>query len=318
MDRFIAYQLEFHCRAVSAVVLPRNNGSMLRGALLAALRHSFCLNKKLSSCLACDVAEACPICRLATTVDRDSNRGVEVPRPFVLKPILGGPRIYQPDEEFAFGVTLFGGAQAMFPYVMLAIRDMGDFGIGDRRESPGRFTVARACAVNPFTGASETLYRDDEGTVRVPQLAVMDDHVTVYAARLPRHTVQLELLTPLRLVADGALVHRLSFRVLVQRLLRRLTDLYTYHCGATLELDFPAFIKSAEQVTVAADGTRWLDLSSYSSRRHTTTPVGGLIGHICFSGDVAPFLRYLLWGQVTHVGKDATRGNGWYRIGSSL
>jgi hypothetical protein len=32
--------------------------------------------------------------------------------------------------------------------------------------------------------------------------------------------------------------------------------------------------------------------------------------------DWSPFLPYLIWGQFTHVGKDATKGNGVYRIGN--
>lgn len=63
-----------------------------------------------------------------------------------------------------------------------------------------------------------------------------------------------------------------------------------------------------------SDATRWLDAMISSSRTARATPIGGLIGRIRFSGDMRPFLPWLCWGEVSHVGKDATKGNGWYRL----
>jgi hypothetical protein len=78
-------------------------------------------------------------------------------------------------------------------------------------------------------------------------------------------------------------------------------------------------LEKAELVQVAEDQTSWLDRSSYSRRRQASTPTGGLVGEIAFEGELEVFLPYLVWGQFTHVGKDVTRGNGWYQIaGSSL
>jgi len=34
----------------------------------------------------------------------------------------------------------------------------------------------------------------------------------------------------------------------------------------------------------------------------------------CISVDLAPLLPWLAWGQAPHVGKDATKGNGWYLL----
>jgi len=71
----------------------------------------------------------------------------------------------------------------------------------------------------------------------------------------------------------------------------------------------------AEAMRVVRDETRWVELESYSTRLGRATPIGGLVGRVTFEGDLAPFWSWLMWGQFTHVGKDAVKGNGMYRIG---
>ena len=44
--------------------------------------------------------------------------------------------------------------------------------------------------------------------------------------------------------------------------------------------------------------------------------LGGLVGTAAYEGDFAEFLPWLLWGQLVHVGKNATFGLG--RIGVSF
>ncbi|MBI1884774.1 MAG: CRISPR system precrRNA processing endoribonuclease RAMP protein Cas6 [Chloroflexi bacterium] len=124
----------------------------------------------------------------------------------------------------------------------------------------------------------------------------------------------LELLTPTRLVADGALVKRLTFPVFLRRLLRRLTDLTRTATGGHPGFDHEALLQQAEDVRVAEDRTRWVDVPSYSSRQGRFTPIGGLVGEVTFEGDLKPFAPWLIWGSITHVGKDATKGGGWYRL----
>ena len=70
----------------------------------------------------------------------------------------------------------------------------------------------------------------------------------------------------------------------------------------------------AEAVRVVRDETRWVELASYSTRLGRTTPLGGLMGRVTFGGDLSPFAAWLVWGQFTHVGKDAVKGNGWYQL----
>ena len=55
---------------------------------------------------------------------------------------------------------------------------------------------------------------------------------------------------------------------------------------------------------------------SYSSRSRQRTPIGGLVGQVTLAGDLAPLRELLVWGSLIHVGKNAVKGDGWYRIGA--
>jgi len=318
MKGFSAYRLNFICEAITAVQLPRYCGSALRGAFFGALRRDFCLNKKLDACLYCPTAEVCPICRLVATVEHDNNRGVEVPRPFSLQPVIMGKTAYEPEQLFSFGITLFGRSLSLFPYAILAVQRMGEIGMGNRMVAPGRFSLKEVTVTNPLMVIEKTIYSVDTRIVYIPDIAITQPDVLGYAAKLDTENLNIQLLTPFRLVVENSLAQKLTFRILIQRLLRRLTDLYHFYCDQELQLDFPGLLKRAEAVQIVRDNTSWVDLSSYSSRRHASTPTGGLTGEIAFAGDLEEFLPLLVWGEFTHIGKDSTRGNGWYRIADSL
>ncbi len=316
MEKFIAHRLTFKCRADGPIQMPPHKGSMFRGALFEALRSDFCLNKVLPSCVECPTAKVCPICKLVATVDHESQRGEEVPRPFSLQPDISATLRYEDGDTFTFGLTLFGSAASLYPYVVLAVQRMGELGLGKKWSAPGRFKLAEIWAINPLTMEAKLLFDEKDRLVQVPDIPIVHEQVLHHCRDMSGGGLGLEFLTPLRLVIDGQLVHQLTFISLIRRLLRRLTDLYRGFSDGVLDIDFPALLRQAESVRVSRDETRWLDLSSFSRRRELRTPIGGLVGEMEFEGDVQPFLPYLVWGHFTHVGKDATRGHGWYTTGN--
>src|SRR5581483_10196857 len=122
-------------------------------------------------------------------------RGMEAPRPFVLRPPMDGQRVVAPGETFGFGITLIGDeALRLVPYLVLGLRRMGELGLG-RAVSPGvtgngervtgetgqgqpasrpdvggparrgRFVVESLTALNPFTGTRQTVMRAGDALV---------------------------------------------------------------------------------------------------------------------------------------------------------
>jgi len=97
-------------------------------------------------------------------------------------------------------------------------------------------------------------------------------------------------------------------------LLERYGSLAEHYAGGGRPTDVRALVDRARGVEAVRDETRWVDVVSRSSRTGRWNPLGGYVGRIAFRGDLAPFRSWLAWGTLIHVGKSATRGNGWYRI----
>ncbi len=312
-----AHLLRVECRTMAPLALPAFTGSALRGALLGALRGSFCPDRGRADCAPCPLAGVCPISRLIATVDVENARGEEAPRPYVLRPVEAAGRSLGARAPFSFGITLIGDAAAAFPDLLQALQAMGEAGFGLRRYAPGTFTLERVVAHNPYIAAEQEAYARGRAMVYAPALPVSAAQVNAYASCLPGDHLSLELRSPLRLVADGALVRRLTMAALMRRLLRRLTDLSRLFGGAPLVADFGALLQTAEAVRLVEDRTSWLDLESHSGRSGRRTPIGGLVGGVSYEGPLAPLLPSLAWLPAIGAGKDVTKGNGWVEIVSS-
>lgn len=320
--RLTAHRLTFRCRATTALAMPHFAGSAVRGSLLSALRMQVCSLHGAGRSDGQEHLAGCPVCDFIAPVDNEAARGQDVVRLFTVEPPLDVAGTHPPGWSFSFGLTLFGAATALFPYVAVAAQTMGKSGLGRRNIAPGRFEVWECWAENPLAGRSERIMDANSPQLRMPPLPI--DHEAVLArARLLQqvcchgaesHCIQVHFLTPTRLIADGHLSAAPHFSILLKRILRRVSDL----CSAT-GVDVPAaqfqtLLGRAETVTIARNHTRWVDLTSTSGRTRHATPIGGLIGGVVYEGDLGPFLPWLVWGEIAHVGKDATKGNGWYRL----
>jgi hypothetical protein len=363
MEGFTAHQLHFTCEVQTPILLNEHQGSAIRGALFRALRNQFCFNKEARSCGECALWATCPICFLVATRDPQSERGVEVPRPYTIEPPLANQRVselaserdsdsasrqeairrlpassgrrYEPGETLEFGLTMFAQALNLFPYVVLGSQALERGGLGKRisesangrisesasqpggKRRRGTFVIREIAAVNSLTGERKPVLRQGNTMVSVPDLPITNEQVLARAAKLPRDHITLVFKTPTRIIERGKLLHRPAFRPLVQRLHRRLCDLTRHFTNTPWEFDFRQVMAQAEAVRVVEDRTCWVELDSFSTRRGASTPMGGFVGQVTFEGDLEPFLPWLVWGEIVHVGKDAVKGNGWYRIGEA-
>ena len=320
MDNFRAHQLHFTCEVQTPILLNEHQGSAIRGALFHALRSQFCFNKEAKDCGGCAVWATCPICLLVATRNPQSERGTDVPRPYIMEPPLNRDIRYQPGEVFSFGLTIVARAIDLFPYIVLGSQALERGGLGKRlRRDDGRwrrgtFVIREIGALNRLSGERQPVLRQEDTMVEVPDLPVTNEQVLAQAAQLARDRITLTLKTPMRIIEGGKLLHRLAFRPLIQRLHQRLRDLTREFTDSPWEADFRQLLPWAEAVQVVEDETCWVELDSFSTRRSASTPMGGLVGRVTFEGNLEPFLPWLVWGEVVHVGKDAVKGNGWYEI----
>jgi hypothetical protein len=342
MHAFTAHRLRFVTEVRTPVELNEHQGSAIRGALYHALLDRFCTNREAPECALCPLAAACPVAFLVSTMRPESDRGRDIPRPFTVQPPLPGSghpvegedRLffrYEAGEPLEFGLTLYARAMQLFPYVVLALTELERGGLGRRlpQEAPGRprpvwrrgtLAIREVWAENPLTGARQPVLRSGDRTVHVPDVPITHDQVLAVPVPPPGAVVVLRFLTPTRLIQQAALVKpdRFAFRPFFQRLMERLEALTRHFSDTPLVFDDPrGLIAAAERVRVVENGLRWEEVWSYSTRRRGESPTSGLLGTVALQAeDWSPFWPYLLWGQFTHVGKDAVKGNGWYGVGS--
>lgn len=314
-------------------------------------------------CEACVLAQTCPVAMLVSTLDPNHARGQDRPRPFTVQPPVGewenegmgewenekesvlhssfsilhsspghfweredgaGYWRYEPGETLSFGLTLYAQAMLLFPYVVLALQEFEESGLGrkceqyDGRWRRGRLAVREVWAENPLTGERQPVLRQGNRQVQVPDAPVTHAQIMQMAnGEWQMAKLTLHFLTPARLVEKGHLLkpETFAFRPFLQRLLERLESLSGAFCDTPLAVDFPELLAEAEKVQVAEQRLGWEEVRSYSTRRHAESPLGGLVGRVTLAvEDWTPFLPWLLWGQFVHVGKDAVKGNGWYII----
>ena len=338
MENFTAHRLRFVTEAQSTIELNEHQGSAIRGALFHALRNRFCGNQQAQECAACPLVATCPVAILVSTLKLDGLRGRDVPRPYAVQPPLpgeGGHPVeddrgrlffhYLPGERFEFGLTLYGQSLQLLPYVILTVGEFEAGGIGRKTQQAdghwrrGTLVVREAWAENPLTGERQMVMQADDKMVQVPDIPITHEQVCKFASlqvgEATRRQFMLRFLTPMRIIERGHLLkpHAFHFKPFLQRLLDRLESLSRDFSDTKLEVDFAGLVEAAEQVRVVENHLRWEELHSYSTRQQKDTPTSGLLGRVALEADDwSPFLPWLVWGQFTHVGKDAVKGNGWF------
>lgn len=335
MESFTAHRLRFVTEVRTPVELNEHQGSAIRGALFHALLARFCANPAPKECAHCPLDSTCPVAFLVSTLNPEGERGRDVPRPFTIQPPLPGSGHpaerdgrqvfrYERGEILEFGLTLYARALQLFPYVVLAATEFERTGIGRKVEhAPGRWrrgtlAIREIWAENPLTGQRQPVLRSEERVVHLPDIPITHAQVLGMEPPKPGGIVRMCFRTPTRLVHRGTLVkpEQFAFRPLFQRLMERLEALSRYFSDTPLVFVDPrGLIAQAGQVEVVGNHLRWEEVWSYSTRRRDESPISGLLGTVALrADDWTPFWPWLVWGQFTHVGKDAVKGNGWYCV----
>lgn len=345
MWKLSAYMLRITIEALEPIRLGTYPGSALRGALMGALLHRFCGNPGATTCQGCPLHAGCPVTGLVAPLREDHPRGQDGPRPFVLGvaypvsleqrasdaiPDEGGDHVLQPGNCLAFDLTLLGTATQYFRLVMLSLPIVEDVGIGTSLQRlggrRGRLRVLRVEAVDLEGVAKEPLYTADHRVATEPCIKITPTDIAEHAEQLATGRLTLDFVTPTRLIGGGHLLKRPEFHPLVLRLVERLEALEGAY-GEVDDLDpdearqvnyqrYVSFGRLASQVRLGTQHVSWVDLSSYSSRQKRSTPIGGFIGQVTYEGDLRDLRELLVWGEVVHVGKNAVKGDGCYRIAS--
>lgn len=313
MHHFTVQHLRFACRAETPITFDAQPGKAIRGALYHALISIFSPNEPIPG-LPLD-----PVRALLSSQDQDHARGQDLPRAFTVEP----PPAYmhlEAGERFEFGLSLLGASISLMPYLLRATREAGILGVGKGR---GNFRLIHVEEFKPLDDSRRSLMHHNQ--VVSPRLQITHQQIEEEVAIRKDKSVLLHFISPLRLVQKERLVKKVLLGVLLRRLIERaqtLVEFESHHLSHVAprerwkaEWEYIGQLgDTLDSESLIYDNTRWNDINSYSQTRQRSTPIGGLIGKACWQNVPQEVLAWLLWGQSLHVGKNAVKGDGYFRV----
>jgi len=297
---------DFQCSLLDDACLPPFKGSTFRGAFGGALKRVVCAVRE-RDCRSCLLAARCLYARtfeLTEKSDGDKSRVAAPPHPYVIEPPLSTETVFHAGGGFNFSLILFGLVNESLPYFIYAFEMMGGTGIGKRinGKRPG-FRLERVLC------AGETIYEGEDRKLAMPS------SLKSLAVREPDEpeavgTIDLRLLTPLRLKSGNSLAAEIPFHILVRAMLRRVSSLFTAYGDGEPPLDYRGLVAAAQGVETVKSSLRWHDWERWSNRQEQTMLMGGLLGSIAYEGIIGPFLPLLELSRELHLGKQTAFGLG--------
>ncbi len=301
-------RLRFVFTAITPLFLPEYTGSTFRGSFGTAFKKICCAAPQRPACPGCPFLGDCAYAYIFETpqTGQSALQATNLPHPFVFEPPLSQERsTIEAGEQLQCGMVLVGRAIEHLFHFVLVWHEMGRQGIGKQR---GRFTLDAV-----YNERNECIYQTTTGIlknnlwVRQP-LDFVDDTAPSGCT--------LEIHTPLRITEMGKLCRDVSFSLFWRNLLRRASLLASVHTPQTWELDYTAIISESEKISVTRRNLRWWDWERYSNRQQRRMQLGGMVGKMKLTGDLALFWPLLCFGQYIHVGKNTTFGMGNYTLQS--
>lgn len=313
MQHFSAQHLLFVCEARERITFDAQPGKALRGAIYHALIRDFSPKEPIPG-LPLD-----PVRSLLEDKDEAYVRGEDLPRGFAIEPPPPYTRV-QAGERFEFGVSLLGVAADLLPYLMRGARAAGSLGLGPGR---GQFSLVRIDEFNPLNDSRRVVMHHRR--VVPPRLQVTHKRIEEEVGMRQAEHVTLHFLSPMRLIQDGRLVHTPRMGVILRRLVERAQTLVEYQSSDLDHIASPERWKTEydqmaalgdvmDETGLLYDRTHWVNVSSHSQAKQRSTPIGGIVGEARWRIDSTAVWTWLLWGQSLHVGKNAVKGDGYFRV----
>lgn len=292
------------CQFESSASLGKFKGSALRGAFGYALRKVCCAQRR-QQCEQCLLAGTCAYSYIFET-HKDpatSSKMSSRPHPYVLYFPDNGKNEFQPGEQFSFMLLLFGDkAIGMLPYIIYAILQMGNSGLGRGNKSgAGRFILKNV-------QHEDTLIYDDNHKEfnhagEMPALMVNQNTATCSG-------LKVQFLSPLRMKYNQKFVKTLDFQTLIRAALRRVSSLEDAYGEGYPDLDYKGLIDQAAEIDSKLEQTKWQETTRYSNRQKQQMNFGGIIGQAIYQGNITAFMPILHYCAQTHLGKQTAFGLG--------
>lgn len=297
-------QLYFHLELRGYFDLPQLGLLQLRRELLQALK-TLQLDSDAET-----VAQLKDLLQPSESYDPVLKKQFKKPAPaFVLTPdpAMQGP--YAPQKRIVLPLLLLGSAIDRFSSVVPLFEQLGQQGLF---HGAGQFALV-AIESEDASGLRTLLWEIGQSTTDL-QLQISDLHWWLQRQDMTGSEIELEFISPMRLLRRGRPLFKTDFAELFPFLLRRVTAMLACHAGSEPIGDPLNLIAQANQLETIANRLYWSDWRRLDGEAGAQD-LGGLLGSIRVAGPALTELAWLLQlGRMLHVGKGAAYGAGQYRL----
>ncbi|HNV69140.1 MAG TPA: CRISPR system precrRNA processing endoribonuclease RAMP protein Cas6 [Candidatus Ozemobacteraceae bacterium] len=309
-------------RTESEIRFPQNPVNTLRGGLGFHLKRAVCFHRartaegELVACAGCLLEKNCVYALLmetaapGTEAELATGGARETPRPMHFAAEFAGPICLAPGDTFMFIITLFGRASEAIPYLIFALKELGQHGFTREQIRAPLDEVRMLGELSPMVykrGVERLEPIVPDVLSLVPPLVSEADET---------RDVELRFLTPVSFKdkQTGKVSNLPDFSRLIGSILRRLTSLCVVSGIPAPQWDFTGIMEQARTVQTVDVNGRFVRWERYSQRQHQRSYWGGMVGNVVYRGRLAPFLPLLRAGEIFHVGRGISFGQGRYRI----
>lgn len=315
---FKIVKYKFTLEVLSTIKLPPYAGSTLRGAFGNAFKNIACTRKDISDCKTCEIQKDCPFFVIYENTGEFSrlnlSRFKTPPKPFIFEPPMSTiPQFYQKGQQLLCNLVLIGHSLKYLPHFIIAFKEMGKQGMGKGR---GQFLLKQVEGINLVSNEKRVIYsREADSIANENTTFTLSDFIQVKTQKGKKiNRMRMEFISPTRIKSSGSYGNPLSFKVLIQTLFTRISNLAYNYCDQSHILNFRDIVNYANDVEVAVEKKQWQDIRRFQTQNNIEMFLGGYIGSITYTGDLTPFWPWLQLGEIIHVGKNCAFGLGQFQV----
>ena len=297
-------KLHFVLEIVEDTIMPTHKASAIRGGVGEMLLRANCISNR--DCEKCGFESECIVQRTMYSK-------------FDMKPkLLSGTmdsvgyviecEDYHEDfsagDTLEFNLLLFGKTIVYFNQYMQAVYALGQHGIGKNKS---RYQVAQV-----LNTKREPILDGNNIYMKYYQHETIEDYVNYRLKQIEKNGIENVIVfqTPLTQKHNNSIMSEFDMDVILKSIQRRI-----YILDAFEQMDGEnAYLKDLPTVKVLEQTTRTISVKRYSNRRKQEMYLTGIKGEIVCESIPEKSLRWLLAGEITHIGKNTSFGFGRYRV----
>lgn len=229
--------------------------------------------------------------------------------PFAILPEAESAGKYEAGDLLEFKIVLWGVGIHSLPDFARSLRALGRLGL---HRGEGQFELT-AILAEDAAGNLSRIWREGENLEDLaPPLC--NACWWLESDLSGGGCVDLEFITPARLLSRRKPLFHPSFEKLFPFILRRVTSMIQIHCGTEFSMDAQTFLQAAARLKTSVNRLHWEDWRTLAGEEKVQD-LGGVTGLLCLTGDALAEIFWILkLGSLMNVGKNAAFGAGHYSL----